>query len=236
MLIGTSKDHYSQIIQKINNMEYFGLIRPADGEFAILQNTTITNCDNWTFTKNDKLYDDLKKSVTIQDKNLYIGIPCNSGNGCCQVNMYNSYIQMFNIPLSQQTYANIFCNANHKEFIAFLKGYAKGFYLITSGIKENDLPIVDRFIIDPFLVNSWSDQGDSVTADLEAFITGHTNQLFLFSAGPLSKVWIPHCMKINPNNIYLDVGSSIDIFTKDFVNREYFIESSKYTSYICNND
>ena len=36
----------------------------------------------------------------------------------------------------------------------------------------------------------------------------------MFCAGPLSKIIIPKCMMINPNNMYLDVGSTLDVFLK----------------------
>jgi len=41
-LIGNMKEHLQQIIEKINNCEKFGLIRPADGEYRILENHTFT--------------------------------------------------------------------------------------------------------------------------------------------------------------------------------------------------
>ena len=45
--------------------------------------------------------------------------------------------------------------------------------------------------------------------------------LFLISAGPLSEIIIYKLYKLNPNNIYLDVGSSIDIYVKNKETRPY---------------
>ena len=45
--------------------------------------------------------------------------------------------------------------------------------------------------------------------------------LFLISAGPLSEVFIHKLYKSNPNNIYIDVGSSIDPYIKNRLSRPY---------------
>jgi hypothetical protein len=45
------REHFIKFTEMIRNNEHFALIRPADGEFHILQNSTLTNIDNWTFNK-----------------------------------------------------------------------------------------------------------------------------------------------------------------------------------------
>jgi hypothetical protein len=53
--------------------------------------------------------------------------------------------------------------------------------------------------------------------------------MFLVSAGPLSEVFIHQLYLSNPNNIYIDVGSSIDVFTKNKYTREYQFKRSENT-------
>jgi hypothetical protein len=84
-----------------------------------------------------------------------------------------------------------------------------------------DLPLKERFIIDSKLVNNWDTLGVSETERLKRFIADKKDELICFSAGPLSKYWIPLCMKLNPNNMYMDVGASLDIFMKGSTNRSY---------------
>ena len=221
-LNGTMHDHLVSIISKIKSGTYFGLIRPSDGEYQILKGRNLTNCDNWTFN-GGILQKQLLEAVKTRNPNLYIGIPCNTCNKPwnCTDEIYNDYMKTFEVPLEQRTYANILGNSNWKEFTDFLKSYENGFILITSGRQVSDLPIKERFLINYQLVNKWNDEHQNETERLLKFISNKKNELICFSAGPLSKIWIPMCMALNPENMYLDVGASIDIFTKGSTNRKY---------------
>lgn len=231
MISGNSRDHFRFILNKIKNNEYFGLIRPADGEYAVLRNTTLTNCDNWTFNTGGILCDQLLKSLSKHTANLYIGIPC----PCCNKEMYDYYIEINNIPKNQITYANIFCNANWYDFISFLKTYSNGILLVTGGrLNSPEFPIKDMYNIDVQLVNSWDSTHKQETTNLLNWLSTKTNELICFSAGPLSKVWIPIAMEKYPNNIYIDVGSSLDFYTKGVTNRPYTIDGHYYNKLICN--
>jgi hypothetical protein len=198
-LTGSMMDHLLQIIEKIKNKTPFGIIRPSDGEHTILLNESLTNCDNWTFTKDGILSQHLRDAVSTVNPNLYIGIPCNTCNKPwnCTDKIYNNYINTFKVPINQRTYANIFGNSNWKTFIDFIKSYNEKFSLITSGDKD----FAETFIINKYLVNDWDEKWEEETERLFKFIENKNNDLILFSAGPLSKVWIPMCMKKNPNNI-----------------------------------
>lgn len=233
-LTGSMSDHLDSVLQKIRNGTKFGLIRPSDGEYSILKNKTLTNLDSWTFTEGGKLRDDLLEAIKTVDKNLYIGIPCNTCNKewNCTNNIYNDFINM-GVQLNQRTYANIFGNSNWSTFTDFIKSYEKRFYIITSGQAQSSLPIKERFYIDPLLVNNWDSQGPSETQRLLNFISDKKNELICFSAGPLSKIWIPLCMKANPNNTYLDVGASLDMFTKGQTNRLYTDNNHPFSKESC---
>jgi hypothetical protein len=185
--------------------------------------TTLTNCDNWTFSAGGRLQQQLIDAVKIVDPNLYIGIPCNScnKNWNCTPEIYNDFVKKFNVSLMQRTYANIFGNSNWNIFSNYLKGYTKGFYVVTSGTKDGVLPIKARHIIDAQLVDVWDTKSNEETGRLLEFIKPLKHELICFSAGPLSKIWIPMCMKLHPTNTYLDVGASIDIYTKGKTVRFY---------------
>ena len=221
-LSGTMTQHLDQILKKIKHGTPFGLIRPSDGEYRILMNETLTNLDSWTFTKGGKLRSQLAEAIQTVDPNLYIGIPCNTCNKSwnCTDQIYNDFLNTFNVPLAQRTYANLVGNSNWSQFTEFMKPHS-GFYLITSGEDQSKLPIKELYHIDSKLVNSWDTVGEDETARLLRFIAGKKGQLICFSAGPLSKIWIPMCMKLEPSNMYMDVGASLDIFTKGATNRLY---------------
>jgi len=226
---GNSIHHLEILLKKINSNEPFGVIRPADGELQILQNNTLTNIDNWTFTSNGILRNHLFGSINADLKNLYIGIPCPT----CNKEIFEIYNSSFNIPKERRTYSNIFVNANWKPFTNFLKEYKNGFYMVTPGSKEvSEFNVLDRYIIDPYLVNSWDEKHSQETDKLIQWISSKQNSLILFSAGPLSKVWIPILMNLFPTNTYLDVGSCLDIFFKGETNR-YYITDNSYASNTC---
>lgn len=231
MISGNSKDHLVFFLNKIKNNEHFGLIRPADGEYAVLRNTTLTNCDNWTFNKGGLLCEQLLNSLSKYTPNLYMGIPC----PCCSKEILNYYLEINRVPNNQLTYANIFCNANWYDFMNFLKMYSNGFSLVTGGkLKPSDFPINDLYNIDPLLVNSWDNLHEQETANLLNWLSNKTNELICFSAGPLSKIWIPIAMEKYPNNTYIDIGSSLDLYTKGITNRPYTIDGHYYNRLVCN--
>jgi len=211
-LNGNMKQHLEQIINKIKNGVKFGLIRPSDGEYLILENYTFTNCDNWTNQSNSILRDQLMESIKIINPKLYIGIPCNSCEHYIPT-IYEDYLNKYKVPKSQLTYANVFCNSNWITFVNFLKS-CQGFYLITTGTLECDFPIVDRFYIDKYLVNNWNSIWELETNRILDYIQDKNDKLICFASGPIAKVLIPKCMNINPNNIYLDIGSILDSYTK----------------------
>ena len=232
---GTMRMHLDILLKKITDGLPFGIIRPSDGERAIMRGETLTNCDNWTFTSGSSLQKHLLAAVQTVDPNLYIGIPCNTCNKPwnCTPEIYNDFIQTFKINLAQRTYANIFGNSNWSTFTDYLKKYTKGFYVVCSGTECGELPIKGRYVIDDKLVDVWDTQGEKETENVLKFIEPLQNELICFSAGPLSKLWIPVCMKKNPTNTYLDAGASIDIYTKGKTARFYTEATHPFASESC---
>jgi FkbM family methyltransferase len=231
-LQGTMAQHLEQILKKVETGTPFGLIRPSDGEYKILKNETLTNLDSWTFKEGGKLRGQLAEAIKTIDQNLYIGIPCNTCNKPwnCTDKIYNDFLDM-GVPLAQRTYANLVGNSNWPRFSEFMKAHS-GFYMITSGHDTTQLPIKELYTIDGQLVDNWDTVGDEETARLLRFIKGKKG-LFCFSAGPISKVWIPMCMKLEPGNIYMDVGASLDIFTKGTTNRLYTNKTHSFSKEQC---
>ena len=215
LFTGTMADHLQQLKDLMNQTVPFALIRPSDGEYSVIKGKTLTNCDKWTFQAGGSLQTDLTKAVQTDVSGLYIGIPCNTCNkpwNCTQP-IYDEYRAL--VKTQNITYANIFMNANWPAFVNMLKEDTRPLYVVTSGTTgTTELSIKGRHIIDPFLVNQWDQEGVKETAKILEFVRTKTNALICFSAGPLSKVWIPKCWALNPTNTYLDVGAALDPFTK----------------------
>jgi len=228
------REHLEEIFKKIQKGENFGIIRPSDGEYLILENNTFTaqRGDDWTNFANGQLREQLMDSIKTVNNNLFIGIPCNTCNHLPS-NMYYDYINKYKVQKSQVTYANIFCNSNWGLFTDFLKSYHKGFYLITNGTKECYFPIKERLFIDKFLVNNWDSICETETNRILDYIKEKNNELICFASGPISKIWIPKCMELNPNNIYLDIGSSLDYYTKGTENARPYTDYNTHYSREC---
>jgi len=235
-LSGNSKEHLEIILDWINNNKKFGLIRPGDGEYNIMINNDIKVMNNWEFKKDGKLKDDLINSLKKNLPNLYVGISCN----CCikGKEIQEFYKNMIQLPDSRKTYANIFVNANYKRFIKFMKSYSKNIYYVGPGKKEsNEIKIKERFYIDKFLVNNWDSQNEIVTNQLLNWVKNINDSLIVFSAGPITKVWIPLLLEKYPNNIYLDVGSSLNLYldeTPEFIRPYQKSNSTEDAQKICN--
>jgi hypothetical protein len=231
---GNSIQHLSTVLQWIKDEKHFGIVRPADGEFYVLSNRTLTNIDNWTFTSGSILQNDLVTSLKMKNPNVYIGIPCPH----CTLHsdsLYDKYIKLLELDDSRKTYANLFCNSNWNTFIEFLESYTKGFNVVTCGNRNpTEFNVLDRFLIDTYLVNKWDEDKDDVTTRLFSWVSTKNNEIFCFCAGPLSKVWIPLLYEKYPNNTYLDVGSALDIFFKGETNRGYALGDYTYSNSVCN--
>ena len=78
---GNSVQHLSIVLQWIKDEKHFGIVRPADGEFYVLSNKTLTNIDNWTYTSGGILQNDLLSSLKMKNPNIIIYNFCLYGSG-----------------------------------------------------------------------------------------------------------------------------------------------------------
>jgi hypothetical protein len=226
--IVSSKSDLEMFKEKIHNRTPFAVIRPADGEHYVLNNQTITNCDHWTFNSGGKLHNDLKDAIHLAAKtSCYVGIPCE----CDNKSMAEWYYNTFKLHPLYTTFANIFVNANWKDYINFFTNEKISFTFI--GPKNNSSPfLIENFVqIPEFLVNEWDTKADEYTKLIEDLVVKSRNKIFLFSCGPIAKIFVARAWALHPYNIYLDVGSSLDLFLKGATNRYYTSGEQKYCNF-----
>jgi len=229
----TSVTDLDFFMNKIRNCIPFAVIRPADGEFRVLQNESLTNVDNWTFIKNGKLYHDLTSAIHLaSNKNCFVGIPC----GCCNIDMARWYINTFKLHPSYTTFANIFVNKNWKTWIKFLLDEKIAFTFIGPFNLPNSFIVQNYINIPLYLVNDWDSKGDEYLSMIMNEIKKYKNRLFLFSGGPISKILIANAWNQHPYNIYLDIGSSLDTFMKGSTNRYYTTDGNELSQLECKFD
>jgi hypothetical protein len=224
---------FNYFINKIRNIEVFSLIRPADGEFHVLQNNSLTNIDNWTFSQNGKLSNDLKNAIYLASlKCCYVGIPC----GCCNRNMANWYVNNFKLHPNYTTFANVFVNKNWKRWVSFLIDEKPSFIFIGPNNLPNQFNVQKYINIPLYLVNEWDEKGQDYLQNILSQVKIYRNKVFLFSGGPISKILIAHAWNEHPYNIYIDIGSSLDLYSKGSSNREYIIDGSPLSNLECKFD
>jgi len=234
-LKGTMREHLDSILEKLKTRTPFAFIRPSDGEYSILHGKTLTNCDAWTFQSGGILQKQLLESIRTVNPSLYIGIPCNTCNkgwNCTQT-IYSDFIDTFKVPLEQRTYANIFMNSNWNTFVNFMTSFTDGFSYIGSGTLSGDLKIKDRLLLDSKLVDTWDTSHEEATQRVLDFVKDSEGKVFCFSAGPLSKVWIPLCFTKYPKNTYIDIGSSLDHILKGRNTRPYMNHGNEFQTNTC---
>jgi hypothetical protein len=218
------REHLDEIIVKIRTLTPFALIRPSDGEYSILKGNTLTNCDNWTFKSGGILQGQLMKSIQTFHPSVYIGIPCNTCNRGwnCTEEIYNDFINKYNVPLQQTTYANIFMNSTWSHFVSFMTSFTYGFYYIGSGTLTGSLTIKDRLLVDSKLVDTWDTSHTNATARVLDFIKDKSKQVFCidfyhFLILSSFKVYAYEYISVSVLKHYFDAGIGIVCYVHSLI-------------------
>ena len=216
-------------INKIKNKQNFAIMKCADGEYAISKNQTIRVQlqDDWTFKSNSILHKHFNETLNLIQTNVFYGVSgLSDSKEICQY-WFNNINNTHNI-----TFANIFVNTNYKNWETFLKHLDCNCVLISqcypSSGKLGGMKIIDYLPIDKYLVNNWDSEYEKYFEAVSKLAKSYTNLLFFISAGPLANIFIHRMYLENPNNTYIDSGSSIDLLTKGVITREYQYKSNAY--------
>lgn len=229
--------HLQTFLKKLADKEPFSVIRPGDGEYFIMQNEKLHTQDKWDYQPGGSLQHDLLnvKNSIVDQKDLFVGIPC---KGCHGENVVEWYKRTWGIKDDQLTYATIFCNKNWKAFTNYFTSTQHPFYYIGPGDQlSSKINIIEQFPVDSQLVDHWDKEKTRFVMKLTHWIGEKVKEgevsTFLFSAGPITKIVIPLLHAMYPGNQFLDVGSSLDYYTKKTSNRFYMNEQDRCSQIIC---
>tara|TARA_R100000655_G_scaffold110052_2_gene167211 strand:- start:362 stop:1027 length:666 start_codon:yes stop_codon:yes gene_type:complete len=181
----------------LENKKNFALTRFGDGEWAALKGSY--KCIEWS-TKDPKFIQELHDSFVYQDPSYYVGV-------------YSpETIEKSKQPLENLTFATVFVNSNYGYFLSHylpLFHSSKSTHFIGPSKKGIPFELKNYFGIPP--KNAWKER-NKISDFLMSFIdhSKTRNEIFLFSAGPLSNVLIHRLWKEFPNNIYMDIGSTLN--------------------------
>ena len=79
-------------------------------------------------------------------------------------------------------------------------------------------------------ISYFLEYGDDYISQLTEYVSQVENKTFFVSAGPVSEILIHEMYLSNPNNQYIDVGSSIDEFVHGKPTRPYMNPNSIYAN------
>lgn len=199
------------IFNKLKNEDYFSFSKYADGEYKILRNEYITNCDNWTFNPaiHHKQYELLMESFKYNHEDYYVGISC----PCCRP-MDDIRWMRDNVGTDNVTWANLFVNSNYKFFLDnFIEEFKKWNNDIIFVGNSNGLGKKLPFNIQHYVgihPTGWYDSLEPALKETSEYARRYCDKLFLFSAGPLGNILAHQLHLINKKNIYIDIGSTIN--------------------------
>jgi hypothetical protein len=225
------KDYKKEIeffYNKIINNEKFALCKFADGEWSAIKGNYIPAANGEWFTNgSDPIFEVVRKelsdSIKYKHPEYYVAIcPC-----------YKDTIEYSGQSESNITYANIFVNSNYefykKKYIELYK--EKDIHLIThKNTKLENLPFkVEKFY--PIDYNAWINNRDLPDIILEQDLK---DKLFLFAAGSFANILTHKLWKNNKNNTYLDIGSTLNPWTKiEKLKRDYYMGNSELEKLVC---
>lgn len=215
-------DHYTKMIE---DGKPFTFVRWGDGEIAVAlghpvgEQSLVNQNKEWVFKQGGptKLGEALRESLKLQGPDNHYGIPCR----CCAAQwehevMVNSVVES---PLAPNT---VFGNAAYFWFQDWIKTLDKKgvkVSLVVNELAENNLDkypfhVQNVRFVPGDCINQFEQNDQELISGVKHFAEQFNGHFVMVAAGPMSEVFITEMWKANPNNIYFDVGSSLDNFTK----------------------
>lgn len=225
-------EEFRRIWEKIKNFENITLLRYGDGERAIASGKKIKALEGWVAPdKLTSLGKAVFNSLSLDSENVYYGISC----PCCDKEAY--YWYRSRIKNKNITFANLFVNKNYQNFRKEFKELTRDAVFIGNFRAKNkqigNLNILKYYFVSDDCIQFWETGAKELIEQIKEDFKGVDNLLYVVSAGPLSEPIIYELYKNNPNNTYIDFGSSIDEYIHNKKTREYMIEDSKYAKRNC---
>lgn len=204
----TFKEDFYLLLNLLKSGKNFSFSKYADGEYAIMINRKITNCDNWTFDPeiHQKYRNELLYSFRFNEKGYYVGISCPC---CVPIEDVNWMRNNVGVDSEHLTWANIFVNGNYTDFVThFIPEFVNHEVILVANENStlNNLPFkISEYV--KITGTAWFDNFDLIE---KLSKRNDVNKLYLFSAGPLGNMLAARMWQANKNNTYIDVGSTLN--------------------------
>lgn len=229
----TLNEEYKKYWKKIERGENFALVRYADGELALMLGREVHAQEGGWGAGNGQteLGKALYESLGFAHKNFVYAVSC----PCCDSEGYYWYRE--HLKGCNLTFSNIWINSNFAEFWKNFPNLKRDAIMVTN-IKGKDkqfgnLTVKKHFFISDNCIKFWEEEGERFIQQIISEVGSLKNHLFAVSAGPMSGLIIQALFKNNPNNCYIDFGSSLDIFTHGGITRPYMNLDHPYAKQKC---
>jgi glycosyltransferase involved in cell wall biosynthesis len=223
---------FDRIWNKIKNGENIALLRYGDGERAIMTGRSLVAQEGWASPGHiSKLGEDLLQSLEINNEHVYHAISC----PCCDQASYYWYSTRIANP--NKTFANLWVNKNYPRFMESFRVLSREAVVIANyraaGKQIGNLKILKHYSISDDCFDFWQNSGEELLASIKKDFGNKKNLLYVVSAGPMAEPIIAELFKHNPDNCYIDFGSSIDRFYRETQTRPYEDKKSVYAQRNC---
>ncbi len=223
---------FDKFWQKIEKGENFVFLRYGDGERAIMTGKSVKAQEGWLSPDYvGDLGNDLLKTINLNDNKIIYGISC----PCCDIVAY--YWYRSRLKSTNITFSNLLVNHNYKDFIYKFEDLKRDAIFIGNYRAENK-PIANLNILKYYSVSNdcfsfWDNEAPKMLEQIKKDFGDKNNLLYVVSAGPMSEPIIYDLYQNNPNNCYIDFGSSIDKYIHEAQTRPYMDESTPYAKQNC---
>lgn len=226
------REEIKRYLTKVQNGEHFAFSKFADGEWMAIQGHQGTPGNGeWIISPETEISRNLlAESFLYDDPDYHIGISC----PCCQGDNHYTMRRVCNRNEENVTYANLFVNANYPFYVENFIPEFRNHSVVLVANEKSDVEKLP-FKVDFFHgigYNGWVENLDLIDTMIEA---NYQNKLVLFSAGPLGNILCHQLHSVNKNNIYLDIGSTLDGWLRNDVRnpRGYYHQGSPYHNKVC---
>lgn len=241
----TLKEHFDFYTNLIESKHPFSFVRWGDGELAVAmgqpvgEQSLVNQNQEWVFKEGGrtKLGDALNKSLELQGPENHYGIPCRC---CASMSEHMALIPTIQAsPIAPNT---VFGNANYSRFLEWIKTLDEKGIKVSLVVNHKGQENIDKypFTVEQFFgvpdncIIEFEKNGDMLVEQLSEWSRNIDSHFVMVAAGPMSEVFITEMWKANPNNIYFDIGSSLDIYTKNgFHSRPHHDLDNHYAQVEC---
>lgn len=235
------KQDFFNLIEKLKKGENFSFIRFSDGELFVLQNKELSLGPTGTFVdkvlcgpkyaeedykefipeKHQFFREKLLESIKHKQENYYVGISCK----CCVGQHNNQYmLDLIGDDNEFGTWSNLFVNSNYPYFVKHFLPALKGKNIVFMCNEKSNLSKLPVNVVKDFrigrnaMINNFE-----IHKEIQSYIDENEikDHVFLFSASSLTNITAYELFKRNPNNTFIDIGTTMNIFMGLSIERSY---------------